>query len=42
MLIETVLSMLNVVCHAKPMRHRLAAFFQVHVRLDGRRLQSID
>ncbi len=33
MLIETVLSMLTVVCHAKKMRHRLAEYFQVHVGL---------
>ena len=33
MLIETVLSMLTVVCHAKKMRHRLAEYFQVHAGL---------
>jgi hypothetical protein len=33
MLIETVLSMLTVVCHAKKMRHRLASYFQTHVGL---------
>jgi hypothetical protein len=27
MLIETVLSMLTVACHAKKMRHRLASYF---------------
>jgi hypothetical protein len=33
MLLETVLSMLTVVCHAKKMRHRLAEYFQTHVGL---------
>lgn len=33
MLIETVLSMLTVVCHAKKMRHRLAEYLQTHVGL---------
>ena len=31
MLIETVFSMLTVVCHAKKMRHRVAAYFQAHL-----------
>lgn len=33
MLIETVLSMLTVVCHTKKMRHRLAEYFRTHVGL---------
>lgn len=33
MLLETVLSMLTVVCHVKKMRHRLAEYFQPHVGL---------
>jgi hypothetical protein len=33
MLIETVLSMLTVVCHTKKMRHRLAEYFQAHLGL---------
>lgn len=33
MLIETVLSMLTVICHTKKMRHRLAEYFQTHVSL---------
>jgi hypothetical protein len=33
MLLETVLSMLTVVFHAKKMRHRLAEYFQTHVGL---------
>lgn len=32
-LIETVLSMRTVICHAKKMRHRLAEYFQLHVGL---------
>lgn len=31
MLVETVYSMLTVVCHAKKMRHRVAAYFQAHL-----------
>ena len=33
MLIETILSMLTVVCHTKHMRHRLADYFQAHIGL---------
>jgi hypothetical protein len=32
MLVETVLSMLTVVSHARKMRHRLAGYFHAHAR----------
>jgi hypothetical protein len=41
MVVETVFSMLTVVCHAKKMRHRVADYFQAHLALMMAMLNSL-